>query len=378
VTLAAIPRRRHRTWLLAIAVALGLLAACGETARAATLEKGFWGPTTIGGVSQFPVYDQLGVTVFQTSISWAEVAPTKPADPRNPADPAYLWPADMDATIAEAASHRMEVLIMLAYTPSWANGGQTHEYAPTNPADFADFARAASRRYPTVRRWMIWGEPSRSANWKPFIQQPLGEAFTPAMRAAPRRYARLLDKAYGALKAERRSNIVIGGNTYVTGEIRPGNWMRSMKLPDGRPPRMDQYGHNPFSFRRPNLRNPPSDIGLVDFSDLGRFDKDIQRVLGRPRHKRIPLWLSEYTIPTAVDSEFNYHVTLKTQAQWITSAFKVARQVHAAGLGWIHLQDIFAESQGGLIDQSGKRKPGFYAFMRGGLTAAQRARERKR
>lgn len=357
--------------------ALVLAAAAGTgSAQAATLEKGFWGPAQIGGVSQFPVYKQLGVTIYQTTLSWASTAPTRPANPRDPADPAYVWPADIDDAIAQASANGMKVLLLIHQAPSWANGGRTPDYAPDKPADYADFARAASRRYPAVRHWMIWGEPSRSTNWKPFVEQPLGEALTPAMQVAPRRYARLLDAAYGALKAERKSNLVIGGNTYVTGDVRPPDWVRSMRLPNGRPPRMDFYGHNPFSFRNPDLRNPQSDQSLVDFSDLGRFDKLIQRYLGSPRHKRIRLWLAEFTIPTAVDSEFNFHVTLKTQAKWITNAFKVARTVHAAGLGWIHLQDIPAESQGGLLDQSGKRKPGFYAFMRGGLTAAQRARER--
>ncbi len=118
---------------------------------------------------------------------------------------------------------------------------------------------------------------------------------------------------YGQLKAQRRSHVVIGGNTYVTGEIRPIDWVRNMKLENGRPPRMDLYGHNPFSFREPNLRNPPSVQGLVDFSDLGRFNRLIHRYLGRPRHKRIRLFLSEFTIPTGPDVEFNFRVTPRTR-----------------------------------------------------------------
>ena len=44
--------------------------------------------------------------------------------------------------------------------PGWANGGRSPIWAPKNPKDFADFLFAASKRYPTIRRWMIWGEPS--------------------------------------------------------------------------------------------------------------------------------------------------------------------------------------------------------------------------
>lgn len=349
-----------------------LIAAMGApTASAQALQKGFWGPTEIDGVSQFPVYKELGVTLYQTTLRWSSIAPTQPANPSDPRDPAYQWPAELDGIISDARTHRMSVLLMLFGAPSWANGGKTPEYAPNRPADFAAFARAATRRYPAVRRWMIWGEPSRSNNFKPLEIQPLGARITPAQAKAPKRYARLLDAAYGQLKAQRRSNLVIGGNTYTTGEIRPGDWVRNMRLANGRPPRMDLYGHNPFSFRTPDLRKPPSKLGFVDFSDLGRFQKQIDQYLGQPRHKRIRLFLSEFTIPTADDIEFNFYVTRALQASWIRKAFKIARTLKADGLGWIHLRDDRPVPgtqvvNGGLMTHDGKRKPGFYAFKRGG------------
>ena len=36
----------------------------------------------------------------------------------------------------------------------------------------------------------------------------------------------------------------------------------------------------------------------------------------------LPIFLSEFTIPTALDDEFNFHVDPKTAAQWITEALK--------------------------------------------------------
>jgi hypothetical protein len=360
--------RRH---LLALALCLLALAAVAPGAQAAALEKGFWGPTEVGGVSQFPIYEDLGVTIFQMAVRWDEVAPTRPRDARDPADPAYRWPADVDFAIKEAKAHGMKVLLMLINAPTWANSGRAPEYAPDRPSDFGAFARAATRRYPSVRHWMIWGEPSRSARFKPLVGQPFGAPMTAARKRAPQRYARLLDAAYGQIKAQRRSNLVIGGNTYVTGEVRPLSWMRSMKLPGGRPPRMDFYGHNPFSSREPDLRKPQSPQGVVDFSDIGRFDTAIQRALGKPRKKTIKLFLSEFTVPTGPDREFNFHTTRATQAKWIRSAFRVARQVkNVVGLGWVHLYDEPPSppntvSTGGLLTYDGKKKPGYEAFKRG-------------
>ena len=358
--------------LLAGLVTLALCVSAPDARAAAVLEKGFWGPTQVDGVSQFPIYDDLGVTIYQMALRWSDIAPTRPAAERDPRDPAYRWPAEVDFAIREAERHGMRVLLMLINAPRWANGSKSPEYAPDRPSDFGDFARAAARRYPSVRHWMVWGEPSRSNNFKPFVKQPLGTKITAAQKRAPRRYARLLDAAYGQLKAQRRANVVIGGNTFVTGEVRPGDWMRAMKLPNGRPPRMTFYGHNPFGYRNPDLRNPPSKQGLVDLSDLGRFDKQLQRDLGKPLGKRIKLFLSEFTVATGPDREFNFWVSTDTQAKWITNAFRVARQLdNVVALGWVHLYDepsVPGEEviNGGLLAHDGSRKPGYYAFQRGG------------
>src|SRR4051794_31955097 len=144
-SVARVRARRRRAALVCAAVLVATSASIAP-AQAATLEKGFWGPTQVGGVSQFPIYKQLGVTTYQTTLSWAATAPTRPANPRDPADPAYLWPADIDDAIAQASANRMKVLIMAAQTPPWANGGQAPGYAPTNPSDYADFISAASKR----------------------------------------------------------------------------------------------------------------------------------------------------------------------------------------------------------------------------------------
>jgi hypothetical protein len=364
--------RRHKlAALLAVAV-FGAVLAGPATAGAATLQKGFWGPTTVNGVSQFPIYRDLGVTIYQMAVSWNSVAPTRPGDPRNPADPAYQWSPDVDYALQQAQLYNMRVMLMLVGSPSWANGGRASNFAPSRSSDFADFARAAARRYPTVRHWMVWGEPMRIPNFMPMVaQKKLGQALTTAQKRGPHRYAQLLDATYGALKAVNPRNLVIGGNSYTTGDIRPVRWIQNLKLPNGRPPRMDLYGHNPFSYRGPDLKKPQSDLELVDFSDLGRFTKKVDQYLGRPRHKRLRLFLSEFTVPTdAPDKEFNFFVTRALQAKWIRDGFKVAKSVNAYALGWIHLYDDPPAGgapvvRGGLLTSDGTKKPGYFAFKRG-------------
>jgi hypothetical protein len=375
-THAASPAGRRRRRGASLAVCLAVAALVGPLAApASALQKAIWGPTRVNGVSQFPIYRDLGVDVYQTAINWSLVAKSRPAHSRDPRDPAYQWPADLDFALQQANANHMRVLVMLIGTPAWANGGRTFEYAPRQMSDFRNFAVAASRRYPGVKLWMIWGEPSRVANWKPLVGQDpalLDRPLSPVQRAAPRRYARLLDAGYSGLKFVSRKNTVIGGNTFSTGNIRSQAWIRNLRLPNGRPPRMDMYGHNPFSLRAPDLKKPASPLGVVDFSDLGRFQKDVDRFLGRPLHKKLRLFLSEFTIPTdARDSEFNFHVTRSVQAKWIRDAFRVAKQINAYGLGWIHLYDEPPNpngdlvSHGGLITADGQKKAGYFAFKRG-------------
>ncbi|HLM49770.1 MAG TPA: hypothetical protein VK279_04420 [Solirubrobacteraceae bacterium] len=336
----------------------------------AALQKGFWGPIERDGVSQFPIYEDLGVDIFQLAVNWNAVATARPANPTDPSDPAYRWPADVDRAITEAAAHGMRVSLLVMSTPGWANGGRDRSYAPDDPQDYANFMTAAARRYPAVGRWMVWGEPVRAANWKPQNPARLGaRRLTPAQARAPRRYAALLDAAYAALKGVRRSNKVIGGNSFTGGDVNPYNWVRYMRLPNGRPPRMDLYGHNPFGYRRPDFSDPPFIKRQVDFSTLPELHEQVQRYLGR----RIKLFLSEWTVPTdRPDAEFNFHTTRAAQASWIRSAFRISRRTRWIDtLGWIHLYDEPSATpgapgiQGGLIASDGVRKPGYAAFKSG-------------
>jgi len=249
----------------------------------------------------------------------------------------------------------------------------TPEDVPLSIPDVAAprFAYAASKRYPGVHLWMIWGEPSRVKNFQPETPENGSEALTKKQARAPHLYAGILDAAYGQLKKRSKKNLVIGGDTFSGGSIRPVRWVQNMKLPNGKRPRLDMYGHNPFTNRKPNLKNRPWCEACADFSDLRRFGKTVNGVY----HRHVPLFLSEWTIPSAPqDSEFNAyapkHPSEATQADWITAGFHVARSVNAYALGWIHLYDetpnpYVRTSHGGLLTFGGLKKKGYGAYKKG-------------
>jgi hypothetical protein len=358
----------RRPALLALAASLLMLASAGaEPAGARNGMKAIWGPVQLGALPQFPIYRDLGVNLHEAGLSWDATALRRPRHPRDPRDPAYRWPAATTAAVAAARSYGMRSLLLVSNSPAWANGGHASSYAPLRASDYGDFLVAAARHYPSVHLWMAWGEPSRRPNFRPLVPARPGRRLSAAQAAAPRRYARMLDAAYAGLKGVSARNLVIGGNTYTTGDISTPQWVRNMRLPDGRPPRMDLYGHNPFSLRRPNLAKPASPLDQYDFSDMGRLSSLVNAQLRRgPR--RIRLFLSEWTIPTAAnDSEFNYWATLPVQASWIRSAWRIVRS-HSwiYGLGWIHVRDDApGGSNGGLMFADGRRKPGYFAYKAG-------------
>ncbi|HEX8207444.1 MAG TPA: hypothetical protein VF587_15380 [Solirubrobacteraceae bacterium] len=359
----------HRILLLGVLLAALLPAA--DAAAARPLQKALWGPAAIDGVSQFPLYKDLDVDLFQIQLRWERVATDRPADPTNPADPVYRWPKDLDLAVEEGRRHGVKVLVLVQGAPTWSNGRLPWTTPPEDVRDYANFLVAAARRYPSVRHWMIWGEPLRNINWPGFDRSDQGR-----LRIA-QTYARLLDAAYAALKRESRRNVVIGGNTFTTDRTSQSwapvplyEWMRILRLPNGKVPRMDLWGHNPFTIRFPRLKDPPS-ANQGDFSDLDRVLGRLKRTVSRKARRRIPLFVSEWCLPTGPNDLFRLELTYQQQARWLRRAFAIARARRDIwGMGWWELQDdrppegSDRANRCGLLDADGNQKPAADVFRR--------------
>jgi len=307
-----------------------------------------------------PVYELLGVDVLQQSISWSDIAPQRPAAPTDPSDPAYRWPPALAIAQAAGARRGIQLALLVTNSPAWANGGRPPIWAPANPQDFANFMTAAARRYPGVRRWMIWGEPNREDRFQPNKENSA---------IGPRAYAPVLDAAYGALKAANRRNIVIGGMTWTGGSVKPPDFVRFMRLPNGRPPRLDWFGHNPFPYRFPDIGEAPIADGFRDISDTDTFGREVRQAYGRPASNPLPLWLSEYTVQSDRGSAvFATFVSRAGQARYLTSGYQIADDLGdaVAGLGWLDLIDeapTQTSANWGLLTHALARKPAFAAMM---------------
>ena len=337
------------------------------------LEKAIWGPPRVDGVSQFPIYKDLGVTIFQIQVQWNSVARRgRPADPRNPDDPVYRWQDDVDFAVEEAQRHGIDVLILIQGAPEWANGDTQWMTPPRQPQDYADFAAATARRYPSVRYWMIWGEASKN------LRIPGTTFDKPERVQLARIYADMVDRSYVALKEVSSRNLVIGGNTYTSNRISVPSapvpvyeWMRTLRLPNGKPPRMDMWGHNPFTGRVPTPRRAPRSDARGDVADLPRFLRKLRRHVARPLRRPLPVFISEFCLPSGPNNLFPLELSLSRQADWLRRAFAVARgSRYIYSMGWWTLRDDptavgQARAQRcGLIDATGESKPAFNVFKR--------------
>ena len=321
---------------------------------------------THNGQPIFPELRRLGVRVWSSGISWATIAPNRPADPTSPDDPAYQWPVNLDRFLNQARANGIEPVLYVLGFPGWSNGGRDSRWVPRDPKDFANFMAAAVRRYPEVRRWLVLSEPGNSLNFMP--QGGKGSR-------APRLYARLLDAAYASMHAARRNVVVIGGNVHPAGNndqftTAPDRFLRYMVLPSGRRPRLDMFGINPYTERPLNMalgHHPRS----VDFNDLDWLAQQLDRYWPK-RH--LQLFVDEFGWNTEHEAYgWLYYVSRKKQAANLRRAYALA-----AGFGrvdtlcWYQLYDSpparnssqWLNWTTGLRTWSGIRKPAWWTFRR--------------
>jgi len=86
-------------------------------------------------------------SILRTLVTWADVAPTKPANAANPFDPAYRF-NDIDEFVRNAQAQGSEVLMTLWGTPKWANGNKSRNNLPKSMTDFQNLPRRSPRATP--------------------------------------------------------------------------------------------------------------------------------------------------------------------------------------------------------------------------------------
>jgi len=153
--------------------------------------------------------DATGISISRFDVLWAEIAPARPADPRNPDDPAYNWQR-IDAVIDGLDRREIAVIVAFSRPPGWANGEAGPSGAPV-PDEYAAFVRAFAERYDgdghaKVDLFEPWNEPNN-----PVMLMPQWEgAGTSATPVAPATYATLVQRARTELREANGDARIIG------------------------------------------------------------------------------------------------------------------------------------------------------------------------
>jgi hypothetical protein len=316
------------------------------------------------GRTIFPELRKLGARVWSGSLSWASVAPKRPAHPTSPKDRAYKWPKSLARALAAAKANGIEPVLNITGFPSWSNGGRGMQWAPKHPRDYANFTAAAVAKYPQVRRWIIVSEPGNIYNFAP--QGGNG-------KTAPRLYARMLDAAYAAMHRARRNVVVIGGGVHPYGlndayTTAPDTFIANMVLANGRRPRLDMFSINPYTERPLNLKLRKRAL-RVDFDDLDWLKRRLDQ-LWPSRHLRI--FVDEFGWNTEHEAiGWLYVVSRKQQADSLRRAYHLAAKLGRIDtMCWYQLYDAGSRRNrtqwlnwtSGLRTSSGARKPSWWAF----------------
>jgi hypothetical protein len=251
---------------------------------------------------ELTTYSRAGVRWLRLDIPWTSVERRKGHDD---------WAA-FDRVVDAARGRGMQVMALLAYTPSWARNGGSSITPPRHDADFGAFAARAAKHFRgRVSAYEIWNEPNISEFWAP----------TPDAA----RYAGLLRTAYGRIKA------VDGRATVVAGAMSPAVDSRSSISPNtfltrlyaaGAAGAFDAVSLHPYGF--PALPSDPRTRGWNTFYRAPL----LHAIMAAHGDGAKRIWFSEFGAPTGTGRNA---VSEKRQAKILADGFRLARSWSWAG-----------------------------------------------
>jgi len=307
-------------------------------------------------------------TIVRTLVTWADVAPTRPASASNPFDSAYKF-HDLDELVRNTQERDMEVLITIWGTPKWANGGKTPNFLPTRISDLTAFSRAIASRYsgrfagyPFVRYFSIWNESN--------LQLFLAPQFdAKGQSVGPRNYAKLAAAAYAGIKAGNSNAKVAIGSTSSAGRDKPlagksatHSPARFARLVAAANPRLkfDAWAQHPYPVpvnQKPTQKVRYPNVTLTSFP---RFTKDLDTWFKR---KNVRIWITEYGHEVKADGEPK-GISRAQQAAYAAQALALAKKDPRTDMFiWFVFRDHATSTwQSGLRTRSGAAKPSLARF----------------
>jgi hypothetical protein len=357
-------------------VALACLLACATPAAARGLTLGVMDFTPFSGADNGIWYGRTvdaGATLVRLTASWSGIATRRPANPRDPFDPAYDW-TRLDAAVRGAADHGLQVFITAQYAPRWAEGAHRPKSAlpgswKPDPSAYADFMEALARRYdgahglPRVRDFQPWNEPNL-----PRYLSPQWRGRSPV---SPGWYRRLLNGAYARVKAVHADNLVVAAGTSPYGDPPEANNrmtpVRFLRVLLSKRTTLDAIDHHPYA------TGSPTDHALlgenVAIPDLGKLVRVLhaaqRRHTVRPAGRK-RVWVTEVSWDSRPPDPQG--VPEGRRVRWLQDAVYSLWRQGADTICWYLLRDdapipsYDTTYQSGLYTHAGAAKPAARAF----------------
>jgi Cellulase (glycosyl hydrolase family 5) len=271
--------------------------------------------------------------------------------------------------VTDAKRHGVKVLVVIARTPGWANGGKPAIAPPDDPARFGAYMGELAQRLPEVDAWEIWNEEDAHEFW-------LGGA-------QPAVYTALLKASYAAIKAVQPNDVVVTGGTV-------GNDMDFVEqlYAAGAQGSFDAVGvHTDTAC----LTDGPDVIYRDELGRVGRYTftgyREVHAVMSRHGDGAKPIWMTELgwnTQTTAANScpvgekkgTKPLGVTEEQQAQFLTQAYRcLAADPFVQTALWFGTQDIAGSLHAGGFglyrgDRSAKPAAAVFRALDGGIAPA--------
>jgi hypothetical protein len=390
--------------LLSVGLCLLLLSAAGSHAQPAVvagshgLATGFLDGTTFGSPDAPAWFSRAaasGATVVRLASGWGGIAPQRPTDPTNPADPVYQWAA-LDLQVEEATAAGLTPIVSLTGAPAWAQAHPIPKKSSPgawrpNAGDYRLFAQALATRYsgrfpdplhsgamlPRVRYFQVWNEPNLSLYLAPQWVRARGAW----VAEGPLIYRALLNAFYAGVKAAQPGAVVVSGGTAPFGDppggqrIAPALFVRDLlcvsaalaPLPCPDPAHFDVLAHHPYAVGDPfaSALNPDD----VSIPDLGKLEAPlaVAERTGRalPAGNK-PIWVTEVSYDSSPPDPKG--VPMATYERWTAETLYELWSEGVSVVTWYLIRDqppipsYGASYQSGMYYLNGTAKPAQRAF----------------
>lgn len=378
--------------LFAAALAAALVPAAAHAARG--LDTGFndnyyMSPDAGLRGSVFDATVEAQAEIVRINVVWRTLVNGQPADPRNPADPAYSFGV-IDRAVGEATARGLDVLLTVYGAPAFAEGAGRPADAPSgtwkpDPAAYGAFAEAVARRYsgsfgglPKVRYFQAWNEPN--------LTNYLTPQYEGGFAAAPQHYRALLNAFYDAAKGVDPQSVVVTAGTAPYGDppgvgrTRPlAFWRDVLCLEHSKELRptacatkakFDVLAHHPINTSGgPEVSAVhPDDAATPDFGEVRRILRAAETHGTVGVGGRHELWATEIWWDSRPPDDVE-GIALKTHARWLEEALYVLWKQGASAVINLQMRDVpfnpgdaDADTSTGLLFSDGTEKPAFTAF----------------